>query len=112
LVCSLEPDQRRNRQEIGERAVLKRIKSGVHDVRRHRADADRVTVGARASGPARAGRPGSLWPWRCRTAGQELGRSAMRRAYESDEAGNMKVAQVGLWRVYRRPRRLSNRSAS
>jgi hypothetical protein len=36
----------------------------------------------------------------------------MRRAYESDEAGNMKVAQVGLWRVYRRPRRLSNRSAS
>jgi hypothetical protein len=24
----------------------------------------------------------------------------MRRAYESDEAGNMKVAQVGLWWVY------------
>jgi hypothetical protein len=42
-------------------------------------------------------RPGSLWPWRCRTAGQELGRSAMRRAYETDEAGNMKVAQMGLW---------------
>jgi hypothetical protein len=31
----------------------------------------------------------------------------MRRAYESDEAGNMKVAQVGLWWLYRRQRRLS-----
>jgi hypothetical protein len=32
----------------------------------------------------------------------------MRRAYESDEAGNMKVAQVGLSWVYRRQRRLSS----